>query len=164
MTTEQRIIALAQAIGGDVKTLTNKIGDLTSLTTTAKGNIVAAINELHALVGTGGVQINDAATDGNTTETWSANKIFDTIEAAKLAVKSDLQAGAGAALDTFAELQVALNSDPNFASTIATGLGNRVRFDAVQTLDAAQKLQACTNIGIGDPDHNYLTEYNAAKV
>lgn len=163
MTTEQRIIALAQSIGTDIKELTTKQGDLTSLSTTAKGNLVAAINELHALVGSSST-INDAATNGNVTQTWSADKIYDTIEDAKLAVKNELQAGASAALDTFVELQTALNNDPNFASTIATGLGNRVRFDAAQTLNTAQKLQACENIGIGNPDHNFLTEYEAAKV
>ena len=51
MSLETRIIALAQAIGTDVKTLTIKQGDLTSLSTTAKGNLVAAINELYGEIG-----------------------------------------------------------------------------------------------------------------
>ena len=54
MSLETRIIALAQAIGTDIKTLTIKQGDLTSLSTTAKGNLVAAINELYGAVGGAG--------------------------------------------------------------------------------------------------------------
>jgi hypothetical protein len=163
MSLETRIIALAQAIGTDVKTLTIKQGDLTSLSTTAKGNLVAAINELYGAVGGAGVQINDTAGSGDTLVTWSADKIYDTIEAAKLAIKNDLVNGASAALDTLSELASALNNDPSFAVTIATELGNRVRFDSAQTLTAAQKLQACTNIGIGDPERDLAAAYSTAK-
>lgn len=163
MSLELRIVALAQAIGGDVKTLTNKQGDLTSLSTTAKGNLVAAINELYSAIGNAGAQINDTAGDGDTLVTWSANKIHDTIEAAKLAVKNDLVNGASAALDTLSELAAALNNDPTFAASIATELGNRVRFDQAQTLTTAQKLQACTNIGVGDPERDLAAAYATAK-
>jgi len=163
MSLETRIIALAQAIGADVKTLTIKQGDLTSLSTTAKGNLVAAINELHGAVGGAGAQINDTAGNGDTSVTWSADKIYDTIEAAKLAVKNEIVNGAAAAFDTLSELASALNNDPSFAATIATELGNRVRFDSAQTLTAAQKLQACTNIGIGDPERDLAAAYATAK-
>ena len=164
MSLETRIISLAQAIGGDVKTLTTKQGDLTALSTSAKTNLVAAINELASAIAGAGASINDSAGDGNTTVTWSANKIFDTIEAAKAAVKSELTNGAASALDTLSELATALGNDPNFAATIATELGNRVRYDAVQTLTVGQKLQACTNIGIGDPERDFAASYAAAKV
>ena len=160
MSLETRIVALAQAIGADIKALTAKQGDLTSLSTTAKGNLVAAINELYAALGN---KIDDMAGDGATTVTWSANKIYDTIEAAKAAVKNELIDGSAAALDTLKELAAALNNDPSFATTIATELGNRVRFDAAQTLTTAQKLQACTNIGVGDPERDLAADYVAAK-
>lgn len=163
MTMETRLIALAQAIGADVKNLRDKQGDLTSLSTTAKGNLVAAINEVVALVGAGGVQINDAAGNGDTGVTWSADRIFDAIELAKAAVKSDLIGGASAALDTFKELQDALGNDPTFAATISTALTKRVRIDAVQTLTTAERLQACQNIGIGDPEADFVAAYNTAK-
>ena len=107
--------------------------------------------------------INDTAGSGDTSVTWSADKIYDTIEAAKLAIKNDLVNGASAALDTLSELASALNNDPSFAVTIATELGSRVRFDSAQTLTAAQKLQACTNIGIGDPERDLAAAYVTAK-
>ena len=86
MSLETRIISLAQAIGTDVKALTAAQGNLASLTTTTKTNLVAAINELATMIGSAGVAINDTAGNGNTTETWSADKIFDSIEAAKTAL------------------------------------------------------------------------------
>lgn len=160
MSLETRIIALAQAVGADVKALTASQGTLSSLSTTAKSSLVAAINEL----ATSTAQINDAAGNGNTTATWSADKIFDSIEAAKTAVTNSLTDGAAAALDTLAELAAALGNDPSFAANIATEIANRVRYDAAQTLTAPQQAQACANIGVGNPDHNFLTEYAAAKV
>ena len=163
MSLATQIVALVQAIGADIKDLRTKQGDLTSLTTTAKGTLVAAINELKTALAGAGAAINDTAGNGATTVTWSADKIFDTIEAAKVAVKADLTNGAAAALDTLNELAAALGNDPSFAATIATELGNRLRFDAAQVLTTPQKLQACTNLGIGDPEHNFAAAYATAK-
>jgi hypothetical protein len=163
MTLETKIISVVQAIGADIKDLRTKQGDLAALSTTAKGNLVAAINELYGLLGSSGAVIDDNAGNGATSVTWSADKIFDTIEAAKTTVKAELTDGASTALDTLAELAAALGNDPNYAATIATELGNRVRYDAAQTLTTAQQLQACTNIGVGNPEHDFVTDYTTAK-
>lgn len=163
MSLELKIIALAQAVGADIKTARTERGLLSSLPTTAKTSLVAAITEIHGLLGSAGASINDAAGNGNTTETWSADKIFDSIEAAKTAVTNSLVNGAAAALDTLNELSLALGNDPNFATTIATELANRVRYDAVQTLTTPQKAQACANIGVGDPEHDFAADYVTAK-
>lgn len=164
MSLQTQIVALAQAIGADVKTLRTNTGDMTALKTTAKANLVVAINELADLLASAGqgVTINDASTT-STTQTWSANKSNTTITAAVKALEDKLVGGAGSALDTLKELQDAIGSDPNFAATISAALGNRVRFDAAQTLTTAQQLQACTNIGVGNPETNFVTSYNAAK-
>ena len=176
MSLESRIIALAQAVGGDVKALTAAQGSLTSLGTTNKTSLVAAINELLTLVGGSGAAIDDNAGDGSTAVTWSANKIFDSIEAAKAAVKNELVNGAGAALDTLNELAAALGNDPSFAATIAGEIANRVRYDAAQTLTEPQQTQARSNIGaasasdvaglisgLGTYDRDYAADYAAAK-
>ena len=176
MSLATQIVALAQAIGADIKDLRTKQGDLTSLTTTAKGTLVAAINELKTALAGAGAAINDTAGNGATTVTWSADKIFDTIEAAKVAVKADLTNGAAAALDTLNELAAALGNDPSFAATIATEIANRVRFDAAQTLTSPQQAQARANIGaasaadvsglltgLGTYDRDYAADYTAAK-
>ena len=120
-TLEQRIIALAQAIGTDVKDIRTKNGDLTALNTSTKLSLVAAINELKGsidAVGGAAAGINDAAGNGDTAVTWSADKIFDSIEAAKTAVRDSILGGASAALDTLKELADALGNDPALAATI----------------------------------------------
>ena len=163
MTMETRLIALAQAIGADIKALTTKQGDLTSLATTAKGNLVAAINEIYGLLGSVGAIIDDGAGDGDTSVTWSADKIHDSIEAATTALRNSLVNGAGAALDTFKELQDAIGNDPSFAATLATQMSKRVRVDAAQTFTTAEKLQGCNNLGINNPEHDFLGDYATAK-
>ena len=164
MSLENKIIALAQAIGADVKALKASAGDLTALSTTAKGNLVAAINELYSMANSAGATIDDNAGAGATAVAWSADKITSEIAIARQGAKDDLINGAGAAFDTLKELADALNNDPSFAATIASDLANRVRYDDVQTLNTTQKLQACTNIGVGDPEHDFVTDYTAAKV
>ena len=167
MTLETRLIALAQAVGADIKTATLARGDLAALSTTAKASLVAAINELDAAVDSlatsAGAVIDDAAGAGNTEATWSADKLVAAIAAAKTEVRDELTGGASAALDTLAELAAALNNDPNFAATLAAEIANRVRYDAPQTLTAPQQAQACANIGVGDPEHDFVADYSAAK-
>lgn len=170
MTTEQRLIALAQAVGADVKALRLAAGDLTALSTTAKGNLVAAINEVMALAqASSGAAILDTAGDGDTAHTWSADKIGDTILAQINALRTELRAGAGAALDTFAEVAAQLAADESAASALSTAVSNRVRYDAAQALTAPQQAQARTNIGaadaslFGNTDADLVAAYVAAK-
>jgi hypothetical protein len=152
-----------------LKTLINgNAADLSSLATTDKSHLVAALNELKgridAAVAASGAVIDD--TTSSTTKTYSSSKINAAISTAV----SNLVNGAGTALDTLKELADALNNDPNFATTIMNGLANRVRFDAAQTLTAAQKAQAKANIDaygnaeIGDPDTNFVSVFNAGLV
>ena len=179
MSLELKIAALIAAVGGDVKALTTKIGDTTSLTTTAKANLVAAINEVQAAVATlqaGSTTINDAAGNGATNVTWSADKIHDEIVARVQAVKNDLLGGAGAALDTLKELADALNNDASYATNIAAMLTKRLAVDAVQTFTNAEKSQARENISaaadtelqqlktdLGNVDADLVALYNTAK-
>lgn len=179
MSLELKIAALITAVGGDVKALTTKIGDTTSLTTTAKANLVAAINEVQAAVATlqaGSTTIDDAAGNGDVNVTWSADKIHDEIVAAVTAAKNDLLGGAGAALDTLKELADALNNDATYATNIAAMLTKRLAVDAVQTFTNAEKLQGRENIGaaadtelqqlktdLGDVDADLVALYNTAK-
>ena len=186
MTIETRIIALAEAIGADIKALKNADGSLGSLTTTTKTNLVAAINEVRALAaaasgGGGGAVINDAGT--TTADVWSASKIQSVVTASALSTKNELINGAGAALDTLQELAAALGNDANYAATVAGQIAKRVRFDAAQTLTAPEKTQVLANIGaassddytalngtvsglvtgLGSYDRNYVADYVAAR-
>ena len=179
MSLELKIAALITAVGGDVKALTTKIGDTTSLSTTAKANLVAAINEVQAAVATlqaGSTTINDTAGNGDVNVTWSADKIHDEIVARVQAAKDDLLGDAGAALDTLKELADALNNDASYATNIAAMLTKRLAVDAVQTFTNAEKLQGRENIGaaadtelqqlktdLGDVDADLVALYTTAK-
>lgn len=163
MSQELKLIALAQSIGSDIKLLVNRTGDMTSLLTTAKGNVVAAINELYGLLGSSGAVIDDTAGDGATSVTWSVDKIHDMIELAKADVKNDLLGGASAAFDTLKELQDLITGDETIVSALAVKVGEKVSFAEPQTLTTGQRLQACNNLGIGDPEVDLVAAYTAAK-
>ena len=144
-----------------LRTLVNANGaDLSALTTTQKASLVAAINELKTAVDNAGSSITISDSASSTTQVWSSSKVASEITAAKNA----LTGGAAAALDTLSELASALGNDANFSSTITTALGYRLRFDAVQTLTTEQKTQACTNLGIGEPDTDFVTTFNSGLV
>lgn len=144
-----------------IRTLVNgNASDLSSLTTTQKTSLVAAINELKEAIDNAGSPITISDATSSTTEVWSSSKVAAEIQAAKDALTN----GAAAALDTLSELAAALGNDANFASTVTTALGYRLRFDDVQTLTAQQKTQACANLGIGEPDTDFVTTFNSGLI
>ena len=163
-TLQVRITDLATRVATEiklVKTLVNgNATDLSALTTTQKTSLVDAINELKNAVDNAGSPIIISDSTSSTTEVWSSSKIASEIQAAKDALTN----GASAALDTLAELSSALGNDADFASTVATALGHRLRFDDVQTLTTEQKTQACANLGIGEPDTDFVTTFNSGLV
>lgn len=159
-----RITDLATRLATECKSirtlLNGNAADLSSLTTTQKTSLVAAINELKTAIDNSGSSITISDSTSSTTEVWSSSKVSSTIAQAK----SDLVNGAGAALDTLSELAAALGNDASFASTVTTALGYRLRFDAVQTLTTGQKTQACANLGIGEPDTDFVTTFNSGLI
>jgi hypothetical protein len=124
-------------IGDNVKTLYANDGNLGVLTTTTKSNLVDAINEINLLVG---AVPNQLAT-----------------------LRADILGGADAAFDTLKELQDLLTNDTSQITALLTAVGNRVLFDEDQDLNAAQKLRACKNIGIGDYNHDFTADYITAR-
>lgn len=107
----QTITAFAEFVGEKDKEITKLIGNLTTLSTTEKTNLVGAINELfqsiRSLSGSA-AGINDSAT--NETSTLSAKKILELVSQAKTDAKSEILGGNVAAeLDTIKELAEALN-------------------------------------------------------
>lgn len=163
MTLEVKLVAFATANGADIKLLNNRIGDLTSLPTTAKNSLVAALAELYGLIGSAGAVIDDNAGNGATSVTWSADKIFDAIAQSALDMKNSMLNGASAAYDTFIELENLMKADDTIATALAQKVGEKISFAEVQTLTISQRLQACQNIGVGDPEVDLVAVYNAAK-
>lgn len=163
-TLQVRITDLATRVATECKSIRAAIlsteGDLSTLTTTQKSTLVGAINELKSAISSMGatLTINDSAS--NSTQVWSSTKVAAAIAQAK----SDLINGAGTALDTLQELSAALGNDANFASTMTTALSLRLRYDAAQTLTAGQMTQACANLGIGEPNTDFVSTFNAGLV
>jgi hypothetical protein len=87
---ETRLRELAVAIGSECKKIhvlaNGNMADNSALTTAAKANLVAAINEVNAIakdaLQNGGVKINDASSS-STTETYSITKILNAIAGLK---------------------------------------------------------------------------------
>jgi hypothetical protein len=168
MSLQTQLVAALQQIGKDMNALALRDGNLATLDTTTKASLVAAINEVlqiakNASSGSGGAKINDQATNTDTTATYSAAKISDLVKTAADSLRTQLVGKASAALDTLEELATALGNDANFATTITNGLNNRIRFDEPQTLTIAQQKQAGENMGIGDPNFDYLGTYTTAR-
>lgn len=117
--TQLRNLATAAATRSKAnRTLINgNAADLSALTTVAKNNLVAAINEVAASVGSAGATINDTTT--STLSVWSSSKTNTEIAAAI----SALVGSSETTLNTLQELGDALGDDPNFATTMTNLIG-----------------------------------------
>ncbi|MHC2016317.1 hypothetical protein [Methylobacterium sp. CM6247] len=148
--------------------------DNAALITTAKGNLVAAINEVKAqansLAASGGATINDASTS-STTQTYSIDKIRSELSSTAASVKNEILGGAGAAYDTLKELQDLLTGEQSAIDAINTALGNRLRVDvANQSLTTTQQANGRTNLDvygkteIGNPETDFTATFVAGLV
>ena len=102
----QTLTTFAEFVGEKDKEITKLIGNLTTLSTTEKTNLVGAINELFQSVRSlsgSSAGINDSAT--NETSTLSAKKILELLNQAKADVKNELLGGqVEESIDTIKEL------------------------------------------------------------
>ena len=135
-----------QAVGADINTLLAQDGTLTTLTTSQKTSLVAAINEVNAAVKAIDVKsiIDDEASDA--THAWSAQKVASEILTKTNAVKDALLGGAGDAFDTLKELADLINTNKDTIAALQQIAGNHVRFDQDQVLSAEQKSQALKTV------------------
>lgn len=185
MSLNTRLGDLITAIGTDYKFLRTLItgsatADLTGLTTTAKGSLVAAVNEVNAkpsaapadaTTAVKGIVTLASLTDMATGTDPSKVATVAGVRQERIALKTEiLGAGVPGALDTLDELAASLGDDANFASTVTTGLSNRLRIDvATQALTTQQQTNGQTNLGvyskteIGNPETDLVALYTAAK-
>lgn len=232
-----------KSIKASVKTTDDKVGVLTSLSTTNQTSIVEAINEVKANIvtaqggavteqavdtklkakqdkltpegkisinkdtGTGLTKItvdlsdyveNSALTTklGDYTTTAGLNTKLDTkqnkltagsgitldadgtikasVDLSTMATKQELTDkiqeavtnlvnGADATMDTFKEVQDALNSDKTVTTALTTSVANKLDYSQAQSLSTVQKQQACANLGIGDPTVDLVSVYTTAR-
>lgn len=172
MPLDQNLQDAFQRAGNEAKALRTLLNgnatDLSGLTTTAKGNLVVALNEVRALALAGGGGGGDSIDDGSvsTTTTYSSTKIVASIDAAVTA----LVAGAPGALDTLKELADALAADQAVVNGILSAIALRVRVDAAQAFDSTQQAQGRSNIGaasaaaVGNTEVDLVAIYEAALV
>ena len=129
-----------------------------------KDDIASALAAIAALPSVASL-INDAAGAGVTDKTWSADKLVSefaaTITAAVAQAKTAIVDGAPTAYDTLLEIANYISTDQTQAAAILLALDNRVRFDAPQTLSAAEQEQAQANIGVTGA--GLLAAYIAAR-
>lgn len=132
MSLKTNVENLAQSVGNELKKtrvlVNGNAADLSALTTTAKTNLVAAINEVAAAIGDSGAVIDDGVI--STLTVWSSDKTDAEIDA-RIAALVDAAPGA---LDTLNELAEALGNDPNFATTVTNNIASKVSLTGNETI------------------------------
>jgi hypothetical protein len=176
-TLEQRIVALAQSVGADIKAINNLIGVVGSLSTAAKTNLVAAINEIDARSKTSTDAIGVLSGLTTTTKTnlvAAINEVKAAVSAVDLTALINDAALAGVKDKTYSADKIlgllgaletkilggitpeALDTikeladflaDETVANGIVSQMANRVRVDSAQSFSAGQQAQARANIG-----------------
>lgn len=152
MSQQTNIAAAFLRIANAITSVNGRVGSLAALTSTDKTSLVAALNELKAIVSGlsgGGAAIDDGAASGSTV--WSSSRTQTAITSAITALIN----GAPGAQDTLSELAAQITA-------LASADASLLSFGGAQSLTAPQQLQACTNLGIGDPSHNYVTAIETA--
>lgn len=124
--------------------------DLSALQTTAKTNLVAAINELVGAAGGAGASIDDTGT--SSVSVWSSSHTQSQITAA---VNALVDAAPGA-LDTLNELAAALGDDADFANTI-TNLVNSRTAQATTEARGTVELATAAEVQAGTDDQRVVT-------
>lgn len=171
---KSNLVAALNELHGIATTNAAAIGPLAGLTTTSKNTLVAAINEVKAAVSAVDLTalIDDAALPGVINKTYSADKIVGLLGALETKIMGGITPEA---LDTVKELADYLSSE-SVANGIVSQMANRVRVDSAQSFTSEQQAQGRANIGaaaaadlasltaaIGNTDHDFVAEYNAAK-
>lgn len=144
---QEKLLKLFKKIGQNHKTIDDKIGQVSTLRTTAKSDIVAALNELKTTIDS--IQANP----NGVTESLVDQKIK--------ALETKIMGGENIdqALDTLKEISEKIKADNTVATSILQGLSNRVRIDENQVLTEEQLKQVYKNLQLGNIDADFNKEY-----
>lgn len=146
----------------------DKIGNLETLTTEDKTNLVAAINELKTKLDQAS-GIDDTAPKSD--KSYSSEKTDQLISSAKTSAVAesnqyvdqkvaDLVGAAPETLNTLAEIAEQIQTN----SSAVTAISNKVPFDQVKVLTEEQIQNVWTTINIGNiSDANFLEAYTTAR-
>lgn len=138
--------------------LTTKLGDYT---TTAGLNTKLETKQNKLIAGSGITLDADGTIKASVDLSTMATKqeLTDKIKEAV----TNLVNGADATMDTFKEVQDALNSDKTVTTALTTSVANKLDYSQAQSLSTVQKQQACANLGIGDPTVDLVSVYTTAR-
>lgn len=135
---QTRLSDLITAIGTDYKTIKGWVGDLTSLTTTEKGSLVGAINEVFGATGSapdasetvkGLVELATLVEVGTGTDTVRAVTPAG-VRQERTALKDEiLGSGVPEALDTLKELADALSDEDDAVAALTTVVSGKQPLD-----------------------------------
>lgn len=153
------LVAFALAVRSKCLELTATDGKLSDLTTSAKTNLVTAINELVTGLNT----VNDIIakkteiddTKSTTSNVWSASKTATEIATTATNLKNDLLGGVGEAYDTLKELADLINNNKTAIEALQEIASGHVKFNEVQSLSDTQKATARSNIGASATVHTH---------
>lgn len=169
MSLATRLTDLAVAVGTDIKQIKvwlfgSSSGSLSDLQTTAKGSIVAAINEARTTGGSGtppnasetvvGVvelaTLAEVATGTDSTRAVTAAAVRQE----RNALKTEILGGATGAFDTLMELKALVDGAEESAdiTALTTVVGGK-----------ADKSEIYTRTQLGDPDTDFAAAYATAK-
>lgn len=172
MSVESKFLILTNKIVDSINIIETNQGDLTSLTTSDKSSLVAALVEVKVLIDNHYAEQQALINDGviNTTKTWSSSKIENEI----MQAIADLIDGSPAVLDTLKELANALQNNPDIITEILAALDKRVAVNLVQSFTSLEKTQARTNIdsasntefqllvtNLGNIDYDWAGQFNS---
>ena len=151
-TYNEQILALVQRLGTEFKKVYGEIGNLTTLETIAKDNLVAAVNELFNKFKeeeeTLTALIDDTAPKSD--KVYSSQKTEDIVNTAKQAVKDEILNGAGDAYDTLKEIQTALEGQSEAIEALKALSEKKYVLTQVQSEDTTETYDVYnTNKGNG---------------
>jgi capsid protein len=156
-----RIESLILRLAAEFKAIRRDLGNPTELTTRDQSNLVAAINEVRALIDvTPGLNIIDDENPNAVGTTFSASGIVRRLDQ----LKADILGGADGAFDTLKELQDALAGDASGIAALTRALESRVRHDEPQELTVESQEQARQNIGAASAEAVGDTEVDLVAV
>lgn len=119
---------LATRIGTEIKAVRGEIGTRANLTTTAKSDLVAAVNEIDAKTAAAGAQIDDAAT--STSTVWSSSKVASITGPLRTDVDAaTATAAAKPSIDDTTASSSTVYSGSKVESVVATAVGAKPSID-----------------------------------
>lgn len=145
MNIQDRLVQFTNATGLDIGNLITSVGDLNSLTTASKGNLVLAIEELRLIIFDAFNHIiNDSV--ASTNQVYSSTKFIQLLDAAILTIAEDAPEN----YDTLKEIADWISNDKTQTTNILNQLNNKLRHDQTMSLTSAQILNVHKTIKLAE--------------